>query len=182
MRIAVYGGSFNPPHVAHAMVAAWLLWTGHADEVWLVPVYKHAFEGWHNKSLAPFEARVRWCRAMAEDVDPRVRVSEVERTLATPSYTIETLRALAAAHPEHQFRLVVGADALPTLPKWRAWPEIEAEFAPIVVGRAGYPAIPGAVSFPALSSTEIRQRLDEGLSVDHLVTARVARLLASENK
>ena len=182
MRIAVYGGSFNPPHVAHGMVASWLLWTGLADEVWLVPVYKHAFEGWHNKALAPFDRRISWCKALAADVDPRVRVCEIERHLDTPSYTIETLRALAAQHPDHRFRLVVGADALPTLPKWRAWPEIEEEFAPIVVGRAGYPDVPDAISFPALSSTEIRERLESGRPVNHLVTAGVARLLAQENR
>lgn len=182
MQIAVYGGSFNPPHVAHAMVASWLLWTGLVDEVWLVPVFRHAFEGWHNKSLASFEDRLVWCRAMAEDVGPRVRVSDVERHLAVPSYTIETLRALESAHPEHTFRLVVGADALPTLPKWRAWAEIEASFSPIIVGRAGYPEVPGSLSFPALSSTEIRRRLEEGLSVEHLVTRRVASLLGSINR
>lgn len=182
MRIAVYGGSFNPPHVAHGMVAAWLLWTGLADEVWLVPVFQHAFEGMHDKALAPFERRVAWCEALAADVDPRVRVSEIERHLDTPSYTIETLRALAARHPQHAFRLVVGADALPTLPKWRAWSDIEREFAPIIVGRAGYPAVPDSVAFPSLSSTEIRERLQRGLSVEHLVSAGVARLLALENK
>ena len=49
MRVAVYGGSFNPPHVAHAMVASWLLWTRLVDEVWLVPVFRHAFEGIQEK-------------------------------------------------------------------------------------------------------------------------------------
>ena len=51
MRIAVYGGSFNPPHIAHTMVASWLLWTEMVDEVWLVPVYRHAFEQSHGKKL-----------------------------------------------------------------------------------------------------------------------------------
>lgn len=177
MRVAIYGGSFNPPHVVHGMVAAWLLWTGQVEQVWLVPVYRHAFESWHGKALAPFEARVRWCEALARDVDPRVQVSTIEAELPVPSYTISTLRALAARHPEHRFRLVVGADVLQQSPKWRAWDEIAAEFAPIAVGRAGYPSPPGGVVFPELSSTEIRARLAAGEPIDGLVTRGVLPLL-----
>ncbi len=180
MRIAVYGGSFNPPHVAHAMVAAWLLWTDQVDEVWLVPVFRHAFEPWHGKTLAPFERRVAWCAAMAADIDPRVRVSDVERTLPTPSFTVETLRALREANPGDHFRLVVGADVLPTLPKWRDWASIAQEFEPIVVGRDGYPSPAGAVRFPEVSSTEIRERLERGEAVGALLTRSVARMLALE--
>lgn len=181
MRIAVYGGSFNPPHVAHAMVAAWLLWTDQVDEVWLVPVYQHAFEPWHGKTLAPFDRRLRWCEAMAGDVDARVRVSRVERTLPTPSFTVQTLRALQEAHPEHAFRLVVGADVLPTLPKWRDWEAIAARFQPIVVGRLGYEAPEGAVVFPDVSSTLIRERLARGEPVDQLLTRSVAALLREDS-
>lgn len=180
MRIAVYGGSFNPPHVAHAMVAAYLLWTDQADEVWLVPVYRHAFEPWHNKALAPYDERLRWCQAMAADVDDRIRVCDVERDLPTPSFTIETLRALRERHPDHAFRLVVGADVLPTLPKWRDWASIEAEFSPILVGREGYPSPPGTVDFPDVSSTAIREYLARGEAVGGLVTRGVARLLRGE--
>lgn len=177
MRIAVYGGSFNPPHVAHAMVAAWLLWTDQVDEVWLVPVFRHAFEPWHGKTLAPFEERLRWCEAMAADVDPRVRVCPIERELPTPSYTVQTLRALREASPGHRWRLVVGSDVLSTLPKWRDWASIEAEFEPLVVGREGYPDAACPVSFPDVSSTNIRERLARGEPISQLVTRSVARLL-----
>lgn len=174
MRVAIYGGSFNPPHVAHAMVASSIRWTGRAEQVWLVPVFRHAFEGLHSKSLAAFEARLSWCEAFAADVGPFVRVCDVERELPTPSYTIATLRHLAAVHPEHQLRLVVGADVLPQLPKWRDWSAIEAEFSPIVVGRAGFPAVPDAPTFPDVSSTEVRARLEAGRPINHLLTASVA--------
>lgn len=178
MRVAVYGGSFNPPHVAHGMVAAWLLWTGQCEEVWLVPVFRHAFEGLHNKSLAPFETRLAWCAAFAADIDPRVRVCPIEAELPTPSFTIETLRALRQRNPGVTLRLVVGADVLPQVPKWRAWDEIVAEFSPVLVGRVGYPSDPGTVAFPAVSSTEIRERLARGEPVDMLVTQGVAALLS----
>ena len=180
MRVAVYGGSFNPPHVAHGMVAAWLLWTGQADEVWLVPVFRHAFEGVHGKALAPFSTRLAWCAALAADIDPRIRVSPIESELPTPSFTIETMRALRERNPDVELRLVVGADVLPQLPKWRAWDALQAEFSPIIVGRAGHPSPEGTVRFPDISSTEIRRRLEAGESVQPLVTRGVAALLRAE--
>lgn len=180
MRVAVYGGSFNPPHVSHAMVCAWLRWTARVDQVLLVPVFRHAFEGQHGKALAPFDLRLRWCRAFAEDVGGGVEVSEIEAHLPVPSFTIETLRWLASSRPEDQLRLVVGADVLPQLPRWRDWDSIAAHFSPIIVGRAGYPSPPDSVAFPDISSTEIRARLLAGASVDHLLTGRVAALLRDD--
>src|SRR5688500_13322137 len=103
MRVAIYGGSFNPPHVGHAMVAGWLRWTDLADEVWLLPAFAHPFD----KELAPFDRRVAWCAALAEAVGPWVRVEPIESTLPPPSYTVDTLSALRDLHPGRQLRLVV---------------------------------------------------------------------------
>ncbi|MEC7947163.1 MAG: nicotinate-nicotinamide nucleotide adenylyltransferase [Myxococcota bacterium] len=179
MRIAVYGGSFNPPHVGHAMVASWVRWTGRADAVWLVPVYRHAFENHHGKVLAPFEDRLAWCTAMAEELGAGVEALDVERHLPAPSFTVDTLSHLAAAHPGHDFRLVVGADVIPQVDAWRGWDEIVSRFDPIIVGRQGHPRSggPATVEFPAVSSSDIRARLTSGASVDHLVTAAVRSLL-----
>ena len=175
MQVAVYGGSFDPPHVGHAMVAGWLLWTQRVERVWLVPAFQHALD----KRLQPFERRLELCRAMAADVDAaRIAVVDVEARLPTPSYTLHTLRALASEHPQHRFRLVVGADVLDQTEHWHAWVTIQREFAPIVVGRVGWPSVAGAPSFPGVSSTEIRQRLADDEPVDHLVTAGVASLIS----
>lgn len=172
--MAVYGGSFNPPHVGHAMVASWLSWTDRADEVWLLPAFAHPFE----KELASWDDRVAMCEALAHELGPRVRVCDVECRLPVPSYTVDTLRHLRDLHPGHTFRLVVGADNLPDLPKWKDWARIEAEFSPIVVGRQGCPVPEGALAFPDVSSTEIRRRVASGEPVDHLVTKGVLPKLA----
>ncbi|MEL6348837.1 MAG: nicotinate-nicotinamide nucleotide adenylyltransferase [Myxococcota bacterium] len=178
MQIAIYGGSFNPPHVAHGMVASWLKWTGQVDEVWMVPVYHHAFEGRQDKTLAAYEQRLELCERMCQDLGSGVaRVSDVESRLPAPSYTIDTLRHLAQAHPEHRFRLVVGADVLPQRDAWRDWSGIERDFSPIIVGRDGYDNPPDVVVFPGVSSTDIRARLHDGRPFEHLVTARVAAVL-----
>ena len=173
MRVAFYGGSFDPPHVGHAMVAGWLRWTDLADEVWLVPARAHPF----GKRSRPFALRLALCEALAEGVGPWVRTSDVEGHLDAPSYTLDTLETLAARHPEHTFRVVIGADNLSQLSEWKDWDRIEAGYDPIVVGRDGYPVPPGSVVFPRISSTAIRARLAKGERVDHLVPATVlARL------
>jgi nicotinate-nucleotide adenylyltransferase len=180
VRIAVYGGSFNPPHVAHGMVAAWLRWTGQVDQVWLVPVFRHAFEGVQDKSLAPFEVRLEWCRALVDDLSDDsdgepcgLEVLDIERDLPHPNYSIQTLEHLERRHPEHHLRLVVGGDVLDQLPRWKDWDQIEARFRPLVVGRAGFPVPAGSLAFPEVSSTDIRRRLAAGESVEHLLTRRV---------
>jgi nicotinate-nucleotide adenylyltransferase len=177
MVVAIYGGSFNPPHVGHALVAAWLLWTRQADAVWLLPVFRHAFEKRHNKALAPWADRLAWCEAFAQDVDPRVRVEAIEAELPTPSFTVDTLRALSARHPEHAFRLVVGADILGQVDAWREWSTLAATWPPLVVGRAGHPCPGALIEFPEVSSTDVRARLRAGAPIDVLVTARVAAAL-----
>ncbi len=176
MRIAVYGGSFNPPHVGHAMVASWLRWTDSVDQVWLVPTAAHAFA----KKLTPFEQRVRWLGAFVDTLGPWAEVCSIEASLPKPSYTFDTLQALGARHPEHSFRLVIGADNLVQRHLWHRWADIEAAYAPIVVGRAGYPEVPDAPTFPGVSSSEVRDRLAQGLSVAHLVPASVLALLETQ--
>ena len=173
--VAIYGGSFNPPHLAHAMVATTVRLAGACDEVWLLPVFRHAFEATQRKRLAPFERRVQWCRDLAAALGDWIQVSTIEATLPAPSYTVDTLQSLAAAHPELRFRLVVGADVLHETAAWRRWDTIVAQFSPIVVGRAGVDVeLPApALQLPAVSSSAVRARLLAGEAVDHLIPAVV---------
>jgi len=171
MRVAIYGGSFNPPHVGHAMVASWLRWTGRVDAVWLLPSFSHPFA----KDLLPFEERVAMCEAVAGDIG--VEVCTLESSLEVPSYTIDVLRALTQLHPQHDFHWVAGSDVLDELPRWKAWDEIARDYAPILVGRQGYPCPDGAIAFPEVSSTDIRARLARGAPADHLVLRSVRPFL-----
>ncbi len=175
MRIGVYGGSFNPPHVGHAMVASWVLWTEQADEVWLMPTFAHAF----SKQLAPFEDRMAMLREVCAALGAGARVDPLERDLPSPSYTIDTLDELARRHPEHQFHLICGSDTLDDTDSWKDWDRIERDYRPIIAGRAGYREIAGVPSFPGVSSTDVRRRLAAGESVDRLVPAGVLRLAAA---
>lgn len=155
------------------MVAGWLRWTGQVDEVWFVPACEHAF----GKSLAPWERRLAAVHALGAVLNGAghgwTRTSDIERTLPRPSYTITTLDTLRERHVDRDFRLVVGADVWAQLSLWKDHQRVIAEYSPIVVGRAGYPEIPGAPTFPGVSSTEIRERIARGEDVSALVPRSV---------
>ena len=181
MKIAVYGGSFNPPHISHALVASWCLWSGLVDQVWMVPVFRHAFEDSHGKKLAPYAMRVQWCQSYTLDVHQGIHVSEVEASLPTPSYTVDTLLHLQKCFPEHQFRLLVGADVLQQTQDWKQWGTIESDFDPIVVGRVGYDNPTNTVAFPGISSTQIRAELSQGRIPEGFLTKSLQKFLRECN-
>lgn len=152
MNVAVFGGSFNPPHVAHVLTIAWVLASEAVDEVLVVPTFRHPFA----KALAPYEARVAMCE-LAVDWLPNVRVSRVEEELGGESRTLRTLEHLSELHPDWQMRLVMGADLVLEADKWFRFDRIQALAPPLVLGRVGFnvSGAPSAV-LPGVSSTEIR--------------------------
>jgi len=171
-RIALLGGSFNPPHVAHQMACLWVLSTEQADQVWLVPCFRHPF----HKPLAPFEHRFQMCTLAAQDLPPgRVLVSRIEEELAGESRTLITIQHLRQRHPEHAFRLVIGSDILPERSAWYGFEQIEELAPPLIVGRSGYPSPKELPELPAVSSSRIRQMLDRGEDVSPLLPAGVLR-------
>lgn len=178
MRIALFGGSFNPPHVAHQMAALYVLETAPVDELWILPTFRHA----HGKALAPFEDRLAMCELAARALGPRVRVNDVERELGDESRTLRTLRALEARFAEHVFSLVIGADLLAEVPTWYGGAELQRSVPFIVVGRSGALTADsgqgGALALPEVSSTQVRAALAAGRSVDGLVPRAVLGYIA----
>jgi nicotinate-nucleotide adenylyltransferase len=169
MRIAIYGGSFNPPHVAHQLAIAYVLATGRIDELWMVPTFKHPFV----KQLAPFGDRVRMCELAATPFRG-VRVSRIEEELGGESYTLRTVRALMERHRDHRFSLVIGADLVAERERWHGWPELRELVPFIVIGRQGAQSVGvSEIELPDISSTTVRQRLAAGEPVDALVAADV---------
>lgn len=182
--IGLLGGSFNPPHVGHALLALYVLETTELDELWLVPTWRHAFA--KDRDLIGFDDRVGMCEAMAGSLGPRVVVSRVEEDVARArggeSRTLYTLEHLAAVRPEVRWRLVIGSDILGETATWLAWDEVCRRAPPIVVGRGDHPPPPGAVvaplTMPAVSSTEIRQKLARGEDVRGLLPRAVLGYIA----
>ena len=153
--VAIYGGSFDPPHISHVLAAVYALKVGGFDQVLVVPVYEHAF----HKRLSPFEHRVRLCELSFAGI-AGVEVSTIERALETPSLTLRTIEHLAREHPDWAMRLLVGSDVLSDAGKWHAFERIAELAPPFIVARPGYEH-PNACAalLPDVSSTRIRDAL-----------------------
>ncbi|HEY4014236.1 MAG TPA: nicotinate-nicotinamide nucleotide adenylyltransferase [Polyangiaceae bacterium] len=158
MKVAVFGGSFNPPHVAHVLACALVLATEDLDRLLVVPAYKHPFA----KALAPFEDRATMCE-LALGGMRSVEVSRVEAELGGESRTLRTLSHLAEQHPDWAMRLVIGADIVAEAPRWFGFDAIEKLAPPIVLGRAHVSAAEaGPALLPAVSSTQVREAIGRG--------------------
>ncbi len=161
MRIALYGGSFDPPHVAHQMACLYVLETREIDQIWMVPCFRHPFD----KRSAPYAHRVEMCRRAAAAAGPRMLVSTIEEELGGPSYTLVTVKALQVRHPEHQFILMIGGDLVTERERWHGYEELRQRIPFLVVGRAGMEGPEAAevqIEIPAVSSTAVRAMLARG--------------------
>ena len=108
MRIGLFGGSFNPPHMAHQMTCLYLLQALGAARVRLVPVFRHPF----GKDLAPYEHRVAMCHALAAPFGRQVLVDEIESEPGMSGRSIDTLERMQKQRPQEPLAFVIGADIL----------------------------------------------------------------------
>ena len=168
--VGVLGGSFDPPHCGHVLLAAYALSAAPIDVLLVIPTFDHAF----GKPLTSFEHRVQMCE-IAFGFLQGVEISRIEEDLGSPSYTIHTLEALRTQRPESGLRLVIGADVLGEVHRWKDFERIRALAPPFVVGRAGYEREVEAstLDLPQVSSTLVRDRLRVRESVSGLVPRAV---------
>lgn len=174
MKIGVFGGSFNPVHNGHIVVARAAVESGLVNRVLMVVSPLNPLKT-KPEELLDDHIRLEMLR-IACDPFAELEASAVELTMPKPSYTIDTLRKLLELNPDDEFRLIIGGDNYAIFPKWRNYQEIIDRFAPIVYPREGYPMPKEAGDFTPLdaplfplSSTEIRNRLRSGDSVDGLL-------------
>jgi nicotinate-nucleotide adenylyltransferase len=158
MNVALFGGSFDPPHVGHVLAAVYALSTGPFERVLVVPVLSHAF----GKRLVAYEHRVAMTRLALEGIHG-AEVSTIESHLGAPSRTLRTVQHLRSAHPEFRLRLLIGADVHLERHEWFGYDELEKLAPPFVLGRLGVenPDAPESV-LPSVSSTTVRELLGKG--------------------
>ena len=161
--LAVYGGSFDPPHIGHVLVPSYVLSMGLADRVLVCPADTHTL----GKQLNPFEARMRWTLAAMRVHGPEVTVSDMERRLggtvhrggAPRGSSLALLEAVARSSPHARVRLVIGSDIIESkeTERWHRWGEISERFDPIVVPRGGHSS--SALALPEISSAQVQRAL-----------------------
>lgn len=121
MRIGIFGGSFNPPHIGHLHLAESVHDALKLDEVWLVPAKQPPHKS--SAAYAPAEDRLEMCRLAAEDY-PWMRVEDYELRQDQVSYSYYTVTHFAEEYPDAEFFLLIGGDMLRTFTQWYRWQDI----------------------------------------------------------
>jgi len=182
MKVALFGGSFNPVHNGHLKMANELLKMSLVEEVWFIPCGNHAF----GKELAPGKDRVAMLN-LATRGNPKLKVVDLETKSNEKSFTADTIRLLRKRY-SHQFYFVIGADNLKDFDKWHDLPYLQNEVEFILIKRPEYP-LPKVIKLKVSkiislrlteSSTEIRNLIKNKESVSKLVPESVADFICRE--
>lgn len=198
MRIGIFGGTFDPVHVGHLILAEQAREQAHLDEVWFVPAFRQPLK--EGQAVSRFDVRVEML-ALAIAGNAAFRIDEVEKERPGPSYTVDTLRELRRRHPADEFLLLIGGDSLVDLPKWYDPTGIVAQAGLVVMARPGsallsadelraelqldasVPLSVQVLETPRIdiASRELRARVRQGRSVRYLVPRAVEVYLRERN-
>ncbi len=132
MAVGLFGGSFNPPHEGHLLVAEIALRRLGLDQLWWMVTPGNPLKS--RNELAPLSERISLSEHLARD--PRIKVTAFEKTLGG-SYTADTLAHVKAKNPQAHFVWIMGADSLQSFHLWQKWREIVSMFPIAVVDRPG---------------------------------------------
>ena len=187
--VGIFGGSFNPVHTGHIALAKSLGEKAGLDEVWLMVSPQNPFKK-EATDLLDDLSRLEMVREAVRD-EERLKASDYEFRLPKPSYTWHTLQALIRDYPDTEFTLLIGGDNWAAFDKWYCYEQILATCPIVIYPRQGSPVdtthLPSGVTVvdtPLLniSSTEIRQRIREGKSIQGMVPACIEQLAINHYK
>ena len=190
-RIGIFGGSFNPIHLGHTALAAYICEQGMVDEVWLMVSPQNPLK--LDLTLLDEQERLTMAR-LAVAPYPTLRACDFEFTLPRPSYTYHTLQALREAYPGHEFSLIIGEDNWQCFDRWYRGEDIARETPIIVYPRSSensehsestkelstFNFQLSILEDPPLlpySSTEVRQAIAEGKDTSHMLHPDVAQYI-----
>ncbi len=186
LHTGLLGGSFNPIHNGHIAIARRLLESARLDEVWFMvspqnPLKRHC-------DLLDDGMRLELVR-LALEGEPHMEACDYEFQLPRPSYTWNTLQHLSADHPDRDFTLLIGGDNAEHFNLWRNADEIANSYRIVVYPRPDATldathlppnAIIADTPLMDISSTEVRQRVRQGLPIDSLVPPKVAQAIVRQ--
>lgn len=187
-RTGVFGGTFDPPHLGHLIVAQDVVERLALNRMLMVPAAVPPHKP--DAASTPAEARARMLEAAVGD-HPRLEVSRIELERGGVSYTVDTLETLKERRPDDELFLLIGVDQLRSFATWRA-PERVARLARLVVmAREGlepgpteslaglvYETVP--VTRVDVSSSQVRRRVRDGRSIRYWVNEPVRRIIEDE--
>lgn len=185
MKIGIFGGTFDPIHTGHAMVANYAAqWLG-LDEVWMMVSPQNPLKA--GRKISPDAIRLEMAKLVAAGCSGVV-ASDFEFSLPKPSYTYNTLCRLKEAYPEHEFSLIIGGDNWELIDRWREYQNLVRDFEIWVYPRPGYSERLDLEGFgkdckgvnlmtdcpqALISSTMIRESVKKGKNVNYMVPPEV---------
>lgn len=182
-RVGIFGGTFNPPHYAHLVIAQHIQEELELDRIHFLPTAEPSHT--NGKTTIPADYRVDMVELAIED-NPNFCLDLTEVSRGGKSYTVETMRALTEANPDVEYYFIIGQDMVLDLPTWDGIDELielvqfVAAKRPGYEGESPYPIIWVDVPELALSSSLIRQRVSEGKSIQYLTPPRVIDYIKTE--
>lgn len=189
MKIGIFGGSFDPIHIGHAIIAQHIIGSGEVDQLWMMVSPVNPLKADKQRQVTDSD-RLRMVEMVTRPMEG-VETSAFEFTMPRPSYTIDTLNALQEKFPDDDFYLVIGADNWVVFDRWRNNEEILAKYHLLVYPRLGYEVVipeqlcerVRLVEAPVieLSSTMVRKRLAHGLSVRYHVPDNVLEFIENNH-
>jgi len=177
IKVAIFGGSFDPPHQGHQFIVQKALDLLEIDKLIIIPTFLNPFK---SASLATASMRLSWCHKLFDQY-PRVEVSDYEISLKKPVYTSETLRYFQQLYNVRY--LIIGADNLSSITKWYAFEWLNQEISWVVAHRKEYPLetemlrdwVPLDISVD-VSSTDIREKRELEY-IDKKIVTEVASII-----
>ena len=189
MKVGIFGGTFDPIHFGHLLLAEQAREAASLHEIWFIPAGEPPHK--QGKPLTPAEERKKMVE-LAVEGHPQFKVNPIELLRSGPSYTVDTIMELRKQNPHVEFFLLVGADMVKNLPKWYKIKEIIQNVHVIGLGRPGVDHdalpeyieerlmwIPDAVE-TNISSSIIRERLMLNRSVRYLVPDSVYKYIKEQ--
>ncbi len=182
--IGILGGSFNPVHIGHIILADYIVQFTDITQVWLMLSPLNPLKE-NPEQLISDRHRLKMLR-IATERNPRLKPCDIELSMPQPSYSINSLNRLQELHPDKKFSLIIGSDNWLVFDRWRSHEEILRNYAPIVYPRPGYDigakALPENVTLvnaPTLdiSSTFIRKAIAEDLDMQNFMPKGVAEYI-----
>jgi len=180
--IGLLGGSFNPVHIGHMMLASYLSQWGYVDRVWLNLSPRNPLKD--PGELLPDMKRLAMLSIAAKGATA-IDTCDIELTMPRPSYTIDTLDLLRERYPDYRFKLIIGSDNWQTFDSWRDYQRILDDYGVIVYPRPGFPVEnPNAdgievVEAPMvnLSSPFVRDAIARGKDLSFFVPQAVSKYI-----
>jgi nicotinate-nucleotide adenylyltransferase len=158
MKIAIFGGSFDPPHIGHEEIVKEVLNSLHVDKLFIIPTYLNPFK---KEFFAPSKLRLRWLKKLFIKEEIEILDYEVRQKRSVP--TIETIEYLKSIYKLKKIYLIIGADNFANIKQWHRYHELAKQVEFIIASRDNQNIPKNLIKLPInanISSSKLRSNMD----------------------